>query len=319
MPATQSTGSPRRQPPGGAGGVAGAGQVGGEQRRGVHAPQHLVAVGPGPQGEQGGRLAEAVADRRVGRTPKARSRSRHERAERDLAEDALARRRPSAASPSQKRSGTILAAQALVLGVLAAEDLGPVGGRGRGPCRRTGCPSRGRRTRPGPAAPAAPARRRRGRGRPPAAGPVRRSGQVAMRAASIRPREFRRGRGRPAPTASASVRRRGDCRANQPGPAASSDGSASPARPRRRARPSSSAARRPSPSTTNSASACERRAAARTRRIRPAAAGSYSSRTTCRRCRPRRRSGRRRGAARRRGRAASSAARVAGRSGGSTW
>ncbi len=119
----------RRQFPRLAGGVATAGQVAGEQRRGVHRLQHGVAAGPGPQGEQRRRLAETVADRRVGVDAEQSHEVRGQAAERHLAEDLL----PGVGGPRRRivpeDRRYELATQTLVFGVLSPQHFRPLHGQ----------------------------------------------------------------------------------------------------------------------------------------------------------------------------------------------
>ena len=75
--------------PGAAGGVTGAGKVGGEKRGCVHAGQHAVAVAPGAGGEEAGGFAEAVADDGVGLEGEGGEKIGDETAQGDVGEDGV--------------------------------------------------------------------------------------------------------------------------------------------------------------------------------------------------------------------------------------
>ncbi len=137
-----------RDIPGPSGGIAGTGQLGREQRGGFQSGRQLVAVGPGPECDQGRRLAHAVADRGVRRDPQSEQDVGDQAADGDLAEDrdGDGRRTPGGARHSTRpraRAGR---------GASGSPHPGGAGrrargGPARGPCLRSNCPGPGRRTR----------------------------------------------------------------------------------------------------------------------------------------------------------------------------
>ena len=117
-----------REIPGAASGVALAGEVSREERRGVHAIEHFVALRPGFSGEEAGGFAEAVADDGVGLEGEGGEKVADERAEGDLSEDGVAGRDLVGEVVGPVAACGELGGKTGIFGVLLVEDLRELSG-----------------------------------------------------------------------------------------------------------------------------------------------------------------------------------------------